>query len=339
MRLVIIKMLIVLLAFSFGCDRVSEESKSNSQEVGSSEMETRTQNSESDVDIQEVDNQEVDNQEVDIQEVDSSGTAIDKNTETSNDSNLNSFADQESTKDFPAENNQKSLIFNDGRWSLFEVVIITSLLLNLILIVLFISLFRKNSRLNKDINTKNHKLDNKNWRIRELERDLQQKNNSYENQFQQNNKKINERKRFQDSRSKSGYVDQKPYEVILDHKITTPPSITVEAMPKVILYAGKPSDANTFSAVSSQQDEHRSIFKLILENKEAESAKFEVVENEYIMKMIANSPDTYLYSVCNPENSNQNFDGRILTTKKGIAYLADGEWRVNDEDKATIKFQ
>jgi len=91
--------------------------------------------------------------------------------------------------------------------------------------------------------------------------------------------------------------------------------------------------------VSDQKNEHRTIFKLSLENEKAETAKFEVIDSDFILKMAANSPDTYLYSVCKPENSNQNFSGEIITTKKGIAHKVDGKWKVNDENKATIKFK
>ena len=55
--------------------------------------------------------------------------------------------------------------------------------------------------------------------------------------------------------------------------------------------------------------------------------------------MAVNSPDTYLYPVCKPENSNQNYSGEIITTKRGVAHKVDGKWKVNEEDKATIKFQ
>ena len=326
MRLLKITILGVLLVFSFGCERGFDESKSNSRDEGSVEMEFNKQNSAS---------------QVNKQEIDSNSTAVVKSTDKTKKSNESSFENQNLAKDFRAEGQQEAKISTDGTWSVSKYSIIVALLLSFIFIVLFISLYKKNSSLNNELKTKNQKLDEKNWRIKELERDLQQKNNRNVDQFQQEKPvKVNyEEKRFQDNRSKSAHVDEKPYEVVLDHKITAPSPSIVETKPQTILYAGKPSDANTFSAVSSQQDEHRSIFKLILENKEAISAKFEVIENEYILKMAANSPDTYLYHVCKPENSNQNFDGRILTTEKGTARLLDGKWKVNDEDKATIKFQ
>lgn len=133
--------------------------------------------------------------------------------------------------------------------------------------------------------------------------------------------------------------DEKPREYLFSDQ-PEPPAAPVPPPPaKVVLYAGKPSNDKTFSAVSPQQDDHRSIFRLILEEPGADRAKFEVVGNEYILKMVANAPDTYLYQVCKPENSNQNFDGKILTTEKGTARLVNGNWTINDEDKAKIKFE
>lgn len=236
---------------------------------------------------------------------------------------------------------ENTLDDNDENWYRGEIGLLISILLNLFLLVLFIRLFRKNTSLNNDIDEKNVKLNNKNWKIKELERDLQLAISKKNNQFQQDRKQkeTNERRKFQNNGTNPAYVEEKSYEVVLDHKTPSSSSEAIDTVPKVILYAGKPSDANTFSAVSREQDEHRSIFKLILENKNADTAKFEVIENEYILKMAANSPDTYLYHICKPENSNQNFDGRIVTTAKGTAHLVDGKWKVNDHEKATIKFQ
>lgn len=336
MRLLKITMLVLLLIFSFGCERDPKDNKSFGQEEVSSEMESQTQNSESEFDIQEEVNQEVDNQEIDSTQAAISGI------EPSHNTIAKTVVDKDpAQKKPPVDNNQNTSIFNVGSWSLAEKVLLGSILLNLLLIGQFIRLFRRNTSLNIVVDEQNTKLNNKNSEIWKLKTDIQQKNNRNANQFQQKKpeKVINEVKRFQGNQGKSDSLEEKSHEVILDHKITTPSSPTVETKPQIILYAGKPSDANTFSAVSSQQDQHRSIFKLILENKEADNAKFEVIENEYILKMAANSPDTYLYHVCKPENSNQNFDGRILTTEKGTARLLDGKWKVNDEDKATIKFQ
>jgi len=228
--------------------------------------------------------------------------------------------------------NQENL---DKPRSWWQIGAIVSIILNIILLLLLLktrnSLKYQKSR--KDIYKKEISvLNNRSNDFIGEKNSLIRKNNDLV-------EKLNSTKEKNNVSPKQYSDDVKSEEIIFNNINSNPTPPPPVNKPKFILYAGKPSDANTLSAVSSQQDEHRSIFKLILENKEAESAKFEVVENGYILKMIANSPDTYLYSVCNPENSNQNFDSSILTTKKGTAYLTDGEWRVNDEDKATIKFQ
>jgi len=327
MKLFKILLFIFILNFSIGCERGSENSKLLNQEQSSNNVDSRTSELESKQDNQQLDSTEM---------------VIPRSKEINNNSNVNSIADQDSSKDSPLEGgNQKDLIFNGDKWSLSEGVIIVSTVINLILLGLFIFLFRKNTKLNKEIETKNEKLNNKNWEIKGLERDLQVSRKPGESKFQPNNREkfVNERKEFINTRAQSSSIDEKSNELELNPKITTPSATTVVTKPKVTLYAGKPLETKIFTAVSPLQDEHKSIFRLTLENKEADRAQFEVVENEYIMKMIANSPDTYLYYVCNPENSNQNFDGRILTTKKGIANLIDGEWIVKEENKATIKFQ
>jgi hypothetical protein len=107
----------------------------------------------------------------------------------------------------------------------------------------------------------------------------------------------------------------------------------------VILYTEKANENKIFTSISDQKNEHRSVFKLILNDANSEKAAFEIVDTDFILKMAANSPDTYLYPVCKPENSNQNYNGEIITTKRGVAHKVDGKWKVNEEDKATIKFQ
>ncbi|CAL67567.1 hypothetical protein [Christiangramia forsetii] len=137
---------------------------------------------------------------------------------------------------------------------------------------------------------------------------------------------------------KPTFDDEKPVEVPLSIHSTTR-VVESEVSKPVILFAEKASDDKIFSSVTDQKNEHRSVFKLILDDAAAEKAEFEVADSDYILKMAVNSPDTYLYPVCKPENSNQNYSGEIITTKRGVAHKVDGKWKVNEEDKATIKFQ
>ncbi len=263
---------------------------------------------------------EISNDYDSIQETDKAATAI---------SNLNIQN---------ADNNDNQLLEAQGTtsWTWKQIGLIFSFSLNFILLFLLVYTIKNKNKFKRerdDILIGKEKYKSKFYELKET---LQRTQNE-KNIISENNKVLNNK--FQSINNvHQNHDKEKSIEVELNPKITPPPP-PPENKPKVILYAGKPSESKIFTSVAPQQDEHKSIFKLTLENKEDDSAQFEVVENGYILKMIANSPDTYLYSVCNPENSNQNFDARILTTRKGTAYLADGEWRVNDEGKATIKFQ
>lgn len=135
------------------------------------------------------------------------------------------------------------------------------------------------------------------------------------------------------------FDDEKSHEVVWPVNNVAAKHTSQEVKQPVSLFAEKATEDSTFSSVSDQKNEHRTIFKLSLENEQAETAQFEVIDSDFILKMAANSPDTYLYTVCKPENSNQNFAGEIITVEKGIAHKVDGKWQVKDENKAKIKFQ
>ena len=107
----------------------------------------------------------------------------------------------------------------------------------------------------------------------------------------------------------------------------------------ITLYAEKADEHGIFSQVSEQKNEHKSIFKFYLHDKNDDTAHFEIIDSNFILKMVANSPDIYLYTVCKPENNNQNFTGEIFTTQRGIAHKVEGCWKLQDENKAIIKFQ
>ena len=107
----------------------------------------------------------------------------------------------------------------------------------------------------------------------------------------------------------------------------------------ITLYAEKADEHGVFSQVSEQKNEHKSIFKFYLHDKNDDTAHFEIIDSNFILKMVANSPDIYLYTVCKPENNNQNFTGEIFTTQRGIAHKVEGCWKLQDENKAIIKFQ
>lgn len=134
--------------------------------------------------------------------------------------------------------------------------------------------------------------------------------------------------------------DEKPVEVELSVQNNNSYSPSPgDAKKPVNLYAEKATEANTFSCVSDHKNEYKSIFKFYLEDENADEAYFEVLNGEYILKMAVNSPDTYLFNVCAPLNSNQNFTREIITAEQGIAHKIEGKWKVKQGNKAKIKFQ
>ncbi|MGY5846615.1 hypothetical protein ACW6QP_04285 [Salegentibacter sp. HM20] len=219
-------------------------------------------------------------------------------------------------------------------WWMFGAI--ASLLLNFMLIFLLRKTV-KSKEAYKDrkdhYKAENHSL---NTRISQLISD----NNTVIQQYQKlkTGKTSTNRLNYQ-KRQSPVYDNEKPVEVELE-VINSSKAENEKINPHPInLYAEKATDNQIFSQVSDQQDQHKSIFKLTLDNENAETAKFEVIDSEFILKLVVNSPDTYLYPVCKPENNNQNFSGEILTTKPGIAHRVDGKWQVKDENKARIKFQ
>ncbi|ADV48153.1 hypothetical protein Celal_0823 [Cellulophaga algicola DSM 14237] len=107
-----------------------------------------------------------------------------------------------------------------------------------------------------------------------------------------------------------------------------------------ILYAGKPSLESKFLNISNEPVANQTIFKLTVDQENEKIACFEVaLISAFMTRNITNSPDDYLFRVCNQENSNKDFSREIVTTKKGRAEFHDGQWTVREENKATIKFQ
>ena len=308
------------------CDRISrnqsQSAESEEQVVKRSQPETPAQSIEDSLGVE----QENTNKEVTSKEGEKAST------EELNDSGNKENVDIQLSFLF--------LSFTWGTWTLIFSI------LTIILLILLILLFRKNATLNNEVDKKNKKLNQKNdkigqlkWNIKKLESVV----NGYKHEQNSEGNRKNDRSKKQISRKdedyRDSYDDEKPVEVPLF--VTNSSANTPDTPPKqpVNLYAEKATEASIFSNVSDQKNEHRSIFKLSLEDQQADTAQFEVLNSDYILKMAVNSPDTYLYTVCKPENSNQNFSEEITTLKKGIAHKIDGKWQVKDENKATIKFQ
>ncbi len=308
--------LVLLLVFGFSCSRSAGD---NSQSIESVEQTERPFKNVDD----SLANFEI---ETNLKE---DGQAL---NEESNRARDNEFLDP-----------QLSFLFFSFSWDTWVLVFS---ILTMVLLLLLISLFRGNSTLNDSVDEKNAKLNKKNDEIRQLQSDVQilksEVNKWKEKEYSQVQKrKINTEKEIPkpNQNLKDFYDDEKTHEKVWSINNTTSKPAQQEVKQPVHLFAEKATEDSTFSSVSDQKNDHRTIFKLSLENEQAETAHFEVIDSDFIFKMAANSPDTYLYTVCKPENSNQNFAGEIITVKKGIAHKVDGKWQVKDENKAKIKFQ
>jgi hypothetical protein len=208
----------------------------------------------------------------------------------------------------------------------------------LLLIIIFIYSNSKNSkkirRLYRELELKreNERFDTiKNQGNRINSRD-KKKINSLEKEIVELRKRLNQEK-FKISNS--------PITPIRKVQFKNPtPSISPTQKQSPTLYAGKPNPDKVFSQVSNNIDEQQSIYKLSLDNNNPNEAKYEVIiASDFMKRQIINTPDDFLYRVCNHENSNQDFQKEITTLKKGTAKLIDGQWSVSENDKALIKFQ
>lgn len=113
----------------------------------------------------------------------------------------------------------------------------------------------------------------------------------------------------------------------------------LESESSLIFFGSKTSDEREFLDITSELEQNKSIFKLVKTKSNPNFAEFEVIlESDYIKRNVSNAPDHYLYKVCRPENSNQNFNKGIETVKKGIATYVEGKWIVKDGNLAIIKF-
>lgn len=286
------------------------------------------------------------NQKADFQQKNIQDTSEIESNQAINDSiirdetktqNENKASKVQHVKSNPYSNPESS---NSG----FNWWINVSLVLFLINLILILSLYQVNKYKNrykkqrddlkkeKEYYERIYNLNNS--KLEKIEKDK----NLSSNTNQKNIKKVSDTtdSRTQNQINSQEDEIQKAVELQVDNGTSHPQQITNKP---ITLYAEKASENGTFSNVSEQKDIHKSIFKLILIDEKSINAEFEVLDTDFILKLAANSPDTYLYSVCKPENSNQNFSDEIITIKKGVAHKVDGKWIVKNDNKATIKFQ
>tara|TARA_R110000744_G_scaffold274204_1_gene387359 strand:+ start:35 stop:667 length:633 start_codon:yes stop_codon:yes gene_type:complete len=167
------------------------------------------------------------------------------------------------------------------------------------------------SSLNKNITSSNSEINRLNYELEKTKK-VKLTNQS------------DERKRFNEVEKKSPTI-----EVVMEPVVKAPK----------VFYSGKPTTEGKFSPVSSSPLSGQTIYKLFV-NEDGLTADFEIeLVDQFITREVTNAPDEYLYRVCNQENSNKDFSREIITTKKGLAVLIDGNWVVKEANKATIKFQ
>lgn len=105
-------------------------------------------------------------------------------------------------------------------------------------------------------------------------------------------------------------------------------------------YAGKPNPNKAFTQTTKEIEEQETVFKFTYCDDSKTTAEFEVVlASDFMKRQIINSPDDFLYRVCNNANSNHEFQREIKTERKGLARLVNGDWVVDENGKAFIKFQ
>ena len=124
-------------------------------------------------------------------------------------------------------------------------------------------------------------------------------------------------------------------------RVNTIPLETPKSMPiSKSFYCGKPTPNRTFERPTNDIIEQETIFKFTYAEQNMAIANFEVlIVSDFMKRQMINSPDDFLYRMCNNANSNQDFTKEIITERQGVAHLKDGIWIVDENDKALIRFQ
>jgi hypothetical protein len=316
MRLFKKTFLLVFLFIGIACSRSQGDSSvvNNTSEKNSKQL----QESES---IQEIDSNSVANDSV----------ANSANTGESQAENKDSRIENQAVDNWNKPNN--------ARYSWWMISAIISLVIT---VILFLLLRKTMKSIKKYKREKSSSEADYNRLLARFNESINKKNELFrENQSLKADlkRKINLSRPDQPKQPNESVDDEKAPEVVWSGEKAKANHPQQNVKKSVNLYAEKATEDSIFSNVSDQKNDHKSIFKLTLEEQQAKTAQFEVLNSDYILKLAVNSPDTYLYTVCKPENSNQNFAGEIITVQKGIAHKLDGKWQVKDENKAKIKFQ
>jgi hypothetical protein len=225
-------------------------------------------------------------------------------------------------------------------WDGWVILAISSLILNLFFVQKLVKSLSKKGMIKKEGDGLRKELDSLNKWNEIISESFKKKISNLEKENYEIKKNQTESSNFDNSKINSSFQnkqslsDEKSFEFNLKVNPSTP-----NTSEPITLYAEKADEHGNFSQVSEQKNEHKSIFKFYLHDKNDDTAHFEIIDSNFILKMVVNSPDIYLYTVCKPENNNQNFTGEIITTQRGIAHKVEGCWKLQDENKAIIKFQ
>ena len=225
-------------------------------------------------------------------------------------------------------------------WDGWFILAISSLILNLFFVQKLVKLLSKKGILKKEGDGLRKELDSSNKWHESISESFKKKINNLEKENYEIKKNQIESSNFDNSKINSSFKNKQSLndEKSFEFNLKVNPSNPNTSEP-ITLYAEKADEHGTFSQVSEQKNEHKSIFKFSLNDKNDDTAHFEIIDSNFILKMVVNSPDIYLYTVCKPENNNQNFTGEIITTQSGTAHRVEGYWKLQDENKAIIKFQ
>jgi len=217
----------------------------------------------------------------------------------------------------------------------YNILLLVSAVLFLIISIILFLFNRKLLKRIDELETKKRERSNNNFtekdkEIYNLKEKLRLSNKEKEVLVAKNNQFHDDLMPIQSSNTDS-IIEQKSPEVNFEMGI-------IPKQRKVV-YAGKPTTDNKFSNITDEPNLNHTIYKLTIDDT-GQSADFEVIlVGDFMIKNVTNSPDDYLYRVCNQENSNKDYNRKIVTTKKGLALLIEGDWVVYEENKATIKFQ
>jgi hypothetical protein len=186
---------------------------------------------------------------------------------------------------------------------------------NRVSLYLFEENTKKNLSFKKDID---QNIIDLNFAIQKL-----QKDNSYNQTFQQ--------KEISQTPPRPKNIASHPKEILKTNDITENNKKEI----KKVMYGKTPISDKTFNALDISEDKEGKFYKFIMFD--YDQAEFEFFNTDNSAKRAVNSPDSFLYPVCEEfESLNQNAK-KIITKKPGIVTKQDDKWIV--KEKALIAYE